>query len=58
MRSEAFELNGYLLYDDSCGFCRRWVPFWESTLRKRGFLIAPLQAKWVIEKLGIPPADH
>jgi predicted DCC family thiol-disulfide oxidoreductase YuxK len=50
-------MNGYLLYDDSCGFCRRWVPFWESTLRKRGFLIAPLQTKWVMEKLELPPEE-
>ena len=42
---------GWILYDDSCGFCRRWVPFWENTLQKRGFEIAPLQADWVKEKL-------
>jgi predicted DCC family thiol-disulfide oxidoreductase YuxK len=33
----------WILYDDSCGFCRRRVPFWEKTLQKRGFEIAPLQ---------------
>ncbi len=33
-----------MLYDGSCGFCSRWVPLWERTLAKRGFLIAPLQA--------------
>jgi len=44
---------GWILYDDSCGFCRRWVPFWENTLRKRGFEIAPLQADWVKEKLQL-----
>jgi predicted DCC family thiol-disulfide oxidoreductase YuxK len=43
--------RGWILYDDSCGFCRRWVPFWEGTLRRRGFDIAPLQAEWVAEKL-------
>jgi len=39
---------GWVLYDDSCGFCRRWIPFWRETLRKRGFAIAPLQSdgKW------------
>jgi hypothetical protein len=44
---------GWILYDDSCGFCRRWVPFWENTLRKRGFGIATLQADWVRQKLQL-----
>ncbi|MGA9779483.1 MAG: thiol-disulfide oxidoreductase DCC family protein [Limisphaerales bacterium] len=47
------EPTGWILYDDSCGFCRRWVPFWKNTLRKRGFEIAPLQAGWVREKLQL-----
>lgn len=46
------EALGWVLYDDSCGFCRRWIPFWQSTLKKRGFLIAPLQSEWVEDKLG------
>ena len=45
------ENAGWILYDGACGFCRRWVPFWEGTLRRRGFAIAPLQAPWVQEKL-------
>jgi uncharacterized protein len=48
---------GWILYDDSCGFCRRWVPFWENTLRKRGFEIAPLQADWVRDKLRLSEND-
>ena len=44
-------LNGWVLYDDSCGFCRRWIPFWASTLRRRGYGIAPLQAAWVRQRL-------
>jgi predicted DCC family thiol-disulfide oxidoreductase YuxK len=47
---------GWILYDDSCGICRRWVPFWENILRKRGFAIAPLQADWVKEKLPLDDA--
>jgi predicted DCC family thiol-disulfide oxidoreductase YuxK len=39
--------KGWVLYDDSCGFCRRWLPFWGPTLRRRGYKIAPLQAAWV-----------
>jgi predicted DCC family thiol-disulfide oxidoreductase YuxK len=46
-------IQGWLPYDGSCGFCSRWVPFWENTLRKRGFHIAPLQSAWVVEKLKI-----
>jgi len=48
---------GWILYDDSCGFCRRWVPFWEKALQKRGFGIAPLQAEWVKEKLQLDESD-
>jgi predicted DCC family thiol-disulfide oxidoreductase YuxK len=48
---------GFVLYDDYCGFCRRWVPFWETTLRRRGFAIAPLQAPWVAEQLEVSQED-
>ncbi len=40
-----------VLYDDSCGFCRRWIPFWGNTLLRRGIGIAPLQAEWVREQV-------
>jgi len=49
--------HGWILYDDSCGFCRRWVPFWEGALRRRGFDIAPLQADWVRAKLQLNESD-
>lgn len=45
-----------MLYDDTCGFCRRWVPRFERTLKRRGYAIAPLQAAWVREQLG--PGDE
>jgi len=48
---------GWILYDDSCGFCRRWVPFWEGALRRRGFAIAPLQADWVRDNLRLSESD-
>ena len=51
------EVRGWVLYDDACGFCRRWVPFWSGTLAKRGFAIAPLQSQWVQAKLGAQPED-
>ena len=51
MRSNS--LHGWVLYDDSCGFCRRWIPFWEATLHRRGLGIAPLQAEWVRSRLSV-----
>ncbi len=45
----------WVLYDGACGFCSRSVPFWEGTLRKRGFGIASLQEPWVAERLGVNP---
>ena len=48
---------GWVLYDDACGFCRRWIPFWADTLRKRGFDIAPLQSEWVMHRLHATPED-
>lgn len=53
MRPEKPNPVGWILYDDSCGICRRWVPFWENTLQQRGFEIAPLQADWVRQKLQL-----
>lgn len=46
--------QGWVLYDDSCGFCRRWIPFWQNVLWRRGFGIAPLQADWVRDRLRLP----
>ena len=46
-------IKGWVLYDGNCGFCSRWVPFWETALKKRGFRIAPLQAEWVAEKFDL-----
>jgi predicted DCC family thiol-disulfide oxidoreductase YuxK len=48
------KIQGWVLYDGACGFCARWVPFWQGTLEKRGFRIAPLQSEWVAEKLHRP----
>src|SRR5262245_24185114 len=47
-------LQGWVLYDDSCGFCRRWIPFWKGTLSRRGFATSPLQAEWVRRRLSVP----
>ncbi|MCX6896123.1 MAG: DCC1-like thiol-disulfide oxidoreductase family protein [Verrucomicrobia bacterium] len=49
--------KGWILYDDSCGFCRRWIPFWQGALLRRGFAVAPLQADWVREKTRLGAAE-
>ena len=46
------QLRGWVLYDDSCGVCRRWVPFWAPTLRVRGHDAVALQMPWVRERLA------
>jgi predicted DCC family thiol-disulfide oxidoreductase YuxK len=51
------DVRGWVLYDDACGFCRRWVPFWERTLSRRGFAIAPLQSEWVALRIDLPRAE-
>ena len=35
--------RGVVLYDRECGFCSRWVPYWQPTLNRAGFDVAPLQ---------------
>ncbi len=47
------EKVGWILYDGSCGFCSKWVPFFESTLAKQGLGFAPLQAEWVRARLDM-----
>ena len=44
--------RGWVLYDDSCGFCRSWVPGWAGTLARLGLAVAPLQSEWVGERLA------
>lgn len=45
---------GWVLYDGSCGVCRRLVVPWTGTLRKHGFEVAPLQSEWVSTRLKLP----
>jgi predicted DCC family thiol-disulfide oxidoreductase YuxK len=51
------EIRGWVLYDDACGFCRGWVPFWGPTLRRRGLEIAPLQSPWVRDAVTLADGD-
>lgn len=48
-------MHGWVLYDERCGVCARWVPFWAPTLARLGLDIAPLQSPWVSERLGLAP---
>ena len=48
--------TGWVLYDDSCGICSHWVPFWAPLLRRLGLDVAPLQSPWVIEMTSLAPA--
>jgi predicted DCC family thiol-disulfide oxidoreductase YuxK len=50
-------VEGWVLYDASCGACSRWVPFWAPTLRRIRLDIASLQAPWVMKKLDLGPDD-
>jgi predicted DCC family thiol-disulfide oxidoreductase YuxK len=44
---------GWVLYDGKCGFCSWWIPFWKKTINKTGYDTAPLQEKWVMEKMNL-----
>ena len=37
-------LKGWILYDGGCGFCFRWVHFWEKVVAQRGFEPKDLQS--------------
>ncbi len=37
---------GWVLYDGGCGFCFRWVHFWEGVIERRGFSLKDLQSAW------------
>ena len=43
----------WVLFDGNCGFCRKWVGLWNSTLEKHGFKTAALQEDWVRESLAL-----
>ena len=45
--------DGWVLYDGACGFCSKWIPFWQPSLEKRGLRVTPLQAAWVKERVPL-----
>jgi predicted DCC family thiol-disulfide oxidoreductase YuxK len=50
--------KGWVLYDGECGFCSRWLGFWQPTLARHGFGIAALQEPWVTQQLQLPPEER
>src|SRR6202795_1465596 len=40
----ALPREGWILYDGGCGFCFRWVHFWEKVVAGRGFALKGLQS--------------
>ena len=54
-------VRGWVLYDGQCGVCNAVVPRWARSLRKRGFLVTPLQEPWVsqhLTDLGEDPGEQ
>jgi predicted DCC family thiol-disulfide oxidoreductase YuxK len=47
-------VQGWVLYDEACGICSRWVPRWRAPLARLGIEVAPLQSSWVEERTGLP----
>jgi predicted DCC family thiol-disulfide oxidoreductase YuxK len=45
---------GWVLYDGGCGFCFRWVHFWEKVIERRGFALKDLQSARDDGSLKIP----
>lgn len=48
--------RGWVFYDDTCGFCSRWVRIWRATLARRGLSIAPLQSPRA--RQGLPVSEE
>ncbi len=49
--------SGWVLYDDLCGFCRRWVPMFKKSLAKRRIGVLPSRTEWVGRALGLEPGQ-
>jgi len=49
--------RGWLYYDGACPFCVATLSRWEHVFHRRGFAFAPLQAGWVLERLGLRPGE-
>jgi predicted DCC family thiol-disulfide oxidoreductase YuxK len=47
-------LEGWILYDGRCGFCFRWIHFWQKVVERRGFAVKDLQSASADRMLQIP----
>jgi predicted DCC family thiol-disulfide oxidoreductase YuxK len=52
-RHDAQARAAWVLYDASCARCAAWARRFRAPLRRRGFLIAPLQSLWVPAALNL-----
>ncbi|HTX99829.1 MAG TPA: DCC1-like thiol-disulfide oxidoreductase family protein [Bacteroidota bacterium] len=46
-------MEGWVLFDRSCGLCRKLARLGSSLLLRRGFILEPLQSPWVGAYLGM-----
>ena len=47
-------VKGWVLYDGECGICTRMAWWFAGAFERRGYRLVPLQAPWVMERLGLP----
>lgn len=47
-------VKGWVLYDGDCGICTRMAWWFARALERRGYRLVPLQAPWVVARLGLP----
>jgi predicted DCC family thiol-disulfide oxidoreductase YuxK len=50
-------IKEWLFYDAECAICRGWVQRLRKRLHRQGIGVAPLQAEWVGERLGLAPGE-
>ena len=57
MESSKFHQDGLVLFDAGCGFCSRWIPWWQGSLAAAGLGIAALQDPAIRERLALVEED-
>ncbi len=51
------DIAGWILFDDTCGICRRIATLTSTVLRRRGFVVDRLQSGWVGPYFGMSQQD-
>ncbi len=51
------DIEGWVLYDADCPFCRRLANWGRRTLQRRRLTLEPLQTPWVRQRLRMPEAQ-